>query len=193
MTVSRSFIIFLLIVGMLYVVFWREGTAAQIEDPAFTHSIKIEGSGKYIKQVKSCLDLLASKSKEEYDLIEDYVGVISQSSKSGMRAWENPPRYQMGNQTAFYSQTWCAGTIAHDAYHSLLYKKYLPIDGTRTPYEKWAGFSSERQAIEFQIKVMQKIGASPHEIDYLKQLDGTHGDVNGDGKITKDDYKQRNW
>ncbi len=40
---------------------------------------------------------------------------------------------------------------------------------------------------------MKKIGDSSHEIDYLKSLDGTHGDVNSDGKLTKEDYKQRSW
>jgi hypothetical protein len=40
---------------------------------------------------------------------------------------------------------------------------------------------------------MQNIGASSYEINYLKKLDGTHGDLNGDGKLTNDDYEQRSW
>ncbi len=63
------------------------------------------------------------------EIIENNVGVISQHGKSGMLAWETPPRYQMSDKTAYYSLTWCAGTIAHDAYHSFLYKKYLPNNG----------------------------------------------------------------
>jgi hypothetical protein len=156
-------------------------------------AIEIEGSPKYRKQVKSCLELLSRKASSEYKLIERHIGVISQNGRSGMRAWENPPRYQMSDVTAFHSLTWCAGTIAHDAYHSFLYKKYLPVGGGRPPREKWAGTSSEIQSINFQISVMKKIGASNHEIKYLKSLDGTHGDVNGDGKLDKSDYESRNW
>jgi hypothetical protein len=111
----RLFLIILLFVGILYVLFWSEKNVTQSELPTFNHSIKVEGTSKYIKHVQRCLDLLASKSKEEYIFVELYVGVISQHGKSGMRAWENPPRYQMGDLTAYYSHTWCAGSIAHDA------------------------------------------------------------------------------
>jgi hypothetical protein len=193
MKIIRLIIVTLLFVGILKLVFWNKEKAIINEVYAFSHSIDIEGNEKYRKQVKSCLDLLALKAKKEYELIENNVGVISQHGKSGMRAWENPPLYQMSDKTAYYSLTWCAGTIAHDAYHSFLYKKHSLNNGKRTPYNKWAGFSSEKQATDFQLKVMKKIGASPHEVDYLRTLDGTHGDVNGDGKLTQEDYKQRDW
>jgi hypothetical protein len=157
------------------------------------YAIEIEGSLKYRKQVEGCLNLLSKKAKIEYKMIKDNIGIISQNGKSGMRAWENPPRYQMSDRTAFYSLTWCAGTIAHDAYHSFLYKKYSPVGGGKPPYEKWAGISSEKKSIDFQLSVMGKIGASGHEINYLKSLDGTHGDVNGDGKLDNEDYRLRNW
>ncbi len=157
------------------------------------YAIEIEGSLKYRKQIESCLNLLMNEAKKDYKLIEDHIGIISQNDRSGMRAWEKPPRYQMSDTTAFYSLTWCAGTIAHDAYHSFLYQKYSPIGGGKPPYEKWAGFSSEKKSIDFQLTVMRKIGASGHEINYLKSLDGTHGDVNGNGKLDNDDYKLRDW
>lgn len=157
------------------------------------YAIEIEGSLKYRVQVESCLDLLSKKAQREYRLIKGHIGVISQNGKSGMRAWENPPRYQMSDATAFYSLSWCAGTIAHDAYHSFLYKKHSSIDGSKPSYEKWAGTSAEKKSIDFQLSVMRKIGASDHEINYLKSLDGTHGDVNGDGKLNNEDYKIRDW
>ena len=156
-------------------------------------AVEVTGTPGFIKQVEGCLSLLSAKAGDEYEFINDHIGIISQNDRSGMRAWEKPPRYQMSDKTAFYSLTWCAGTIAHDAYHSYLYRKHSPADGARPDYEKWAGFAAERQCIDFQISVMNKIGASDHEIDYLKSLDGTHGDVNGDGKLDEKDYQQRNW
>jgi hypothetical protein len=156
-------------------------------------AITIEGNSKYKIQVKKCLQLLSLKAKSEYKLIKKHIGVIRQSNKSGMKAWEQPPRYLMSDQTAFYSVTWCASTIAHDAYHSYLYQKYIPSNGGKPPYEKWGGFKAEKEAIKYQEKVMKKIGSSNHEIKYLKTLDGTHGDSNKDGKLDSEDYKQRSW
>lgn len=157
------------------------------------YAISIEGDARYEAQLTQCLDLLAKKANDDYQFITDYIGVIAQGNRSGMRAWENPPRYEMSDKTAFYSVTWCAGTIAHDAYHSYLFHKHKPANGGKTPYEKWGGFAAEREAIDFQIKVMKKIGASAHELNYLGTLDGTHGDTNKDGKLNSKDYEQRNW
>lgn len=157
------------------------------------HAITVEGDSKYKTQVKKCLKLLSIKAKPEYKLIREHIGIIFQSNKSGMEAWENPPRYLMSDKTAFYSVTWCASTIAHDAYHSYLYQKHMPSNGGKPLYEKWGGFKAEREAIKYQEKVMEKIGSSKHEINYMKTLDGTHGDTNKDGKLDSTDYKQRSW
>jgi hypothetical protein len=171
-----------IVILMLMIVFCME-----------SYAVDIEGSQGYQRQVKRCLKLLSQKAPKEYKLVTDYIGVISQSKRSGMRAWENPPRYQMSDKTAFHSLTWCAGTIAHDSYHSYLYNKYLPVGGGKPPYDKWAGITAEKKAIKFQLTVMIKLGASKHEINYLKSLDGTHGDLNKDGRFSKEDYDKRYW
>jgi len=157
------------------------------------HALTIDGDNKYKSQVKKCLKLLSTKARTEYKLVKKHIGVIQQSDRSGMNAWENPPRYLMSDRTAFYSITWCASTIAHDAYHSYLYHKYMPTNNKKPPYEKWGGFNAEKEAIKYQEKVMKKIGSTNHEINYLKKLDGTHGDYNKDGKLDSTDYKKRNW
>jgi hypothetical protein len=153
----------------------------------------IEGSVKYKKQVTNCLDLLARKAPKELAFVKNHIGKISQNEKSGMRAWEDPPLFQMSDTIAFHSLTWCSGSIAHDAYHSYLYMKHSPEGGGTPPYEKWAGFTAEKQSIDFQISVMKKIGASDNEVKYLESLDGKHGDVNRDGKLDSEDYKLRDW
>lgn len=157
------------------------------------HAISVEGDTKYKTQVDKCLKLLSSKAWTEYKFVEKYIGIISQNSRSGMRAWEDPPRYNMSDRTAFHSVTWCAGTIAHDAYHSFLFQKHKPSNGGKPPYDKWGGFDAEKLAIDYQIKVMKKIGASDYDINYLEGLDGKHGDVNKDGKLDYKDYEQRSW
>jgi hypothetical protein len=156
-------------------------------------AMEIEGSQKYTRQVEQCLALLRTKAADDYAFVLGNIGVIAQNERSGMLAWANPPRYQMSDVTAFYSLTWCAGTIAHDAYHAYLYRQYQAEHSQRPPYEVWGGVAAEKLAIDFQLQVMQKIGASAHELNYLKSLDGTHGDVNKDGKLDGQDYQQRTW
>ncbi|WP_223789259.1 hypothetical protein [Marinicella meishanensis] len=156
-------------------------------------AIKITGNSAFKKQVKGCLGLLKKRYPESHAFVRKHVGIIAQSSRSGMVAWHRPPMYQMSDQTAFYSLTWCASTIAHDAYHSFLYQKFKPKNGGRTPERYWADFKAERLAINYQIRVAKKIDAPNHEITHLEQQDGTHADVNGDGIITLQDYADRDW
>lgn len=157
------------------------------------HKIIINGNPSYKHHVSGCLDLLAKKYPEAYQFSLKYIGVIAQAQASGMIAWSHPPVYHMSDKTAFYSLTWCASSIAHDAYHSYLYKKYKPHGSQRTPDRYWADFKAERKAIQYQIRVAKKIGSSKHELDYLGTLDGKHADVNGDGIITLKDRADRDW
>ncbi len=163
------------------------------EIKSFTHTMRIEGDALYIQQVNHCLDVLASRAEEEYQVVLEHIGVISQNSRTGMKAWEDPPRFDMSNTTAFSSGPWCANSISHDAYHSYLYKGYKLSPYRRTEYELWAGFEAERKAIAYQLESAEKIGMSSDLVVYLKSLDGSHGDVNGDGKLTSEDYVARTW
>jgi hypothetical protein len=192
----NRFYFFVVLLGSIY---WYRSdsnepvlSAAQ-ETETSLHTISIKGNTSYVQQVNLCLDTLASRSKQDYDFVVEHIGIISQNSRSGMNAWENPPRYDMSDQTAFASASWCASTIAHDVYHSFLYIKHRTSPSKRTEYDLWGGFDAEREAIAYQLQTALRIGSPPHEIDYLKSLDGTHGDVNGDGKLTSEDYKARNW
>lgn len=123
------------------------------------HQILITGSESFKNRTGECLDLLFERYRESYKFVLKHVGVIAQSKTSGMVAWHNPPMYQMSNTTANYSLTWCASSIAHDAYHSFLYKKFRPKSGARTPERYWADFKAEKFAINYQKRVAKKIGA----------------------------------
>lgn len=195
----NKFTMLALLAGLFY--WYRSGPEAPVlpslpslpEIKSFTHSMRIEGDARYTQQVNHCLDILASRGEEEYQFVLEHIGVISQSSRTGMKAWEDPPRFDMSDTTAFASGPWCANSISHDAYHSYLYKKYKLSPYRRTEYDLWAGFEAERKAIAYQLKSAEKIGLSSDLVSYLETLDGTHGDVNGDGKLTSEDYAARNW
>lgn len=155
--------------------------------------IAIEGDSKYKNQITKCLNLIRNHSKEDYSFVVKHIGIIKQHPKSGMFAWKSPPVFQMSNKSAFHSLTWCAGGIAHDAYHSYLFRENKVEGEKYPPYETWGGFSAEKKCIQYQISVMRKIGGSESDIKYLEAQDGTHGDTNKDGKLDHRDREGITW
>jgi hypothetical protein len=163
-------------------------------DPNAYGLVSIEGSPEFVAQTRLALTLLESYAPDAYQKIQMYVGLIQQGQHSGMWAWEDPPRYEVGDETAFYSITWYASTIAHDATHSELYHQYLAAHpGEPVPAEAWGGVEIERFCNGYQLDVLNRIGAPQEEIDYLASLDGTHCDVDQDGDCDWDDYNKRDW
>src|SRR5258706_15944378 len=81
----------------------------------YAGSVKITGSMDFVRQTHLALALLEAKAPDAYRKVQTYVGVIMQGEHSGMWAWEEPPRYEVGDRTPFSSLTWYASTIPHDA------------------------------------------------------------------------------
>lgn len=163
--------------------------------PPFNYRrIEIKGDTEFVEQTVAALTLLEQKAPDAFQKIQTYVGIIEQGEHSGMWAWEQPPRYEVGDATAFYSVTWYASTIAHDATHSELYAQYQTAHpGELVPEEAYGGVDIERFCIGYQLEVAKRIGAPQSEIDYLSSLDGTHCDLDNDGDCDWDDYKNRDW
>lgn len=157
------------------------------------YGVQIRGDKAFIEQVEHSLRLLREKSPDAFRLTQRFAPRIAQSSRSGMRAYADPPTFDLSPKTANYSDTWCAGSIAHDTYHSKLYHEYLDAHEGLVPDEEWSGKAKELECIHFQARVLREIGAPPSEITYVDQLDGSHFDRNGDGKETWIDYWLRDW
>lgn len=162
--------------------------------PSSYGGIEIRGNAEFVTQTIAALTLLGQKAPDAFIKVQTYVGMIEQGQHSGMWAWENPPRYEVGDATAFFSISWYASTIAHDATHSELYAQYQAAHpGESVPDDAYGGVEIERFCIGYQLEVAKRIGAPQSEIDYLSTLDGTHCDVDHDGDCDWDDYQNRNW
>jgi hypothetical protein len=156
--------------------------------------IEIKGGAEFTTQTVAALTLLKQKAPDAFQKIQTYIGIIEEGKHSGMWAWEQPPRYEVGDQTAFYSVTWYASTIAHDATHSELYAQYQAAHPNQpVPEDAYGGVEVERFCIGYQLEVSKQIGAPQSEIDYLSTLDGTHCDLDYDGDCDWDDYQNRDW
>jgi hypothetical protein len=168
--------------------------AAEVADPPWASTPpRVVGSDRFVKQVESALRLIKTRSPETHRLVQHNVAIISQCKRSGMWAYKNPPVYEMADATTFYSVTWCAATIAHDALHSKLYHDYLAAHGKPVPSDVWTGREAEIKCISFQLEVLRKIEASQHEVDYCAKLNGEHYDADRDGKYEWEDYFKRDW
>lgn len=151
---------------------------------------EIVGSPPFSNQVYQALLLLRRRDLAAYKIVANYVGRIQQGERSGMWAYQTPPTYEMSTNTAFYSLTWCAATIAHDSLHSKQYRDCQTATHKPALDSAWTGRAAERQCMKHQLRVMERIGAPKRELDYARQQ--------ADGHYAKDneswqDYTNRNW
>lgn len=143
--------------------------------PANTPSstpIKISGDAACISSTTDALKLLSDKAPTHYATVIKYIGIIAcQSAGSGMFAYENPPRYVVGDATRNAGTIWYAGTIAHDAGHSKLYHDYLDAHpGGGVPDDVWTGQSAEATCLAAQADALKEIGADQSTIDYVNNI-----------------------
>jgi hypothetical protein len=145
-------------------------TTIATKNPVSRTVISIKGDENCKVKTQDALNLLDSKASTYYQTVVKYVGIIECTEKgSGMYAWEDPPRYQVGRLTYEASTIWYAGTIVHDSCHSKLYSDNLlnnhPVG---EPAIQWTGEDAERKCINTQYDALVKIGADSATLDYVR-------------------------
>jgi hypothetical protein len=146
--------------------------------------IEIRGSERFKSTVTNALALLATKAPESYQVVTNYIGVIEESEHSGMNAEATPPVFDLNDNSAFYSVTWCAGDIAHDSFHSKLYHEYQTTHSGSVPDDVWIGHAAEIKCLKFQVTALKEIDAPRNEIVYCENISPDYSDV---------PYSKRNW
>lgn len=155
---------------------------------------EVVGDERFQDKIRESLNLIYSKAPATLDFINKYIKRIEQYNRTGMCAYCQPPTYQVALATVDSGPYWLASTIAHDSYHSYLYHLYRDMLGGKTPkYELWAGFDADRRCNRFQLQTLYEIDANEYLITYMKKQDGTHCDINHDGKCDYKDYLLREW
>lgn len=151
--------------------------------------IVLEGSDAFVSRTTQAVMLLShSKSFGE---VKKYVGRIKESPKSGMRAYDKPPTYEVGEATSKANVFWYASTIAHDTYHSKLYHEAGLRKG-KVPDEAWTGAKAEAACNAFQKKVLQELRKqNPGVVDqHLQYLQGI---IDKETDYYSGDYDKRDW
>lgn len=132
--------------------------------------IRIVGTRNFVARVKIALDLLAAKDPRAFDTVRTYVQIIQESDFSQMAANANSPTFMLSNKSASFSRTWCASVIAHDSYHSKLYKDYQTSKSRIVPRWVWVGPVAERKCNDYALSVMRKIGSPESEIEHIRNI-----------------------
>lgn len=135
----------------------------------FSTPIKIIGDNNCQSDTLNALQLISEKAPTHYAIVIKYIGSIECVSEgSGMFAYENPPRYAVGDKTRNAGITWYAGTIVHDAGHSKLYNDYKDSNES-VPSDVWTGKNAESICIQAQLDAVIEMNGPQDQIDYIKK------------------------
>ncbi len=158
--------------------------AAQPPGGGTKFNFEIQGAPVFAARTREALSLLERSAS--FTRVAPYIAVIKEAERSGMRAYDERPVYEVGFRTWNYSAPWYAGTIAHDGYHSLLYHAAKGAGTAEPPEAAWTGADAERKCLKFQALVLSEIKADAALIKYVQ--DQTRNPVYQDIE-----YSKRNW
>lgn len=154
---------------------------------------EISGSPRFVENVRRALALLSGRAPDDLAMVLRHVRRIEEGERSGMDVFAPVPCLTLGERTVSSTSTWLAGAIVHDATHAVQYFEHPGYRAGSVPDEAWTGAAAERKANRAQLDALRRIDAPAHERTYLEMQDGTHFDLDGDGRYTDADYAMRNW
>jgi len=148
-------------------------------------ALDIEGSEEFKSQVTHALKLVWMADRDTFLFIKRNLSVIRNEDKTGFYFdGGGRPVAAVSNDHAFRSLTWCAGVIAHQAWHAWykMSSRKKPAGGAPPPpgesYPQRAEADprimdykgmdailyTEGKAFSFQLEVLRKVGAPSPEI-----------------------------
>ena len=148
-----------------------------------TEAIQVVGSYEFKFQVRMALQLIEDELPHTFSAVAAVVGRIEQWDRSGMWAHSEPPTLRLGDRTAFYSVTWCAGFIVHDTCHAWLYREG----------ESTSGVEAEKTCNALQYEFLRRVRAPYWETQHVRNLSGSEHDSNGNGSYDWEDYWMHDW
>jgi len=166
--------------------------------------IIIEPNGQFINEaafynkIDKALQLLKSKSPDEFKLVQSVIGKIRATKTSGANYNEEIMTIDIAKGTFDSTLEWLASVLVHEAQHIKKYKDtgkkygdaYLMKDKKAALQVM---IDEELECNRIQLIALEKVGGQKYEIDYLKAQKGDHFDIDKDGDYDWDDYNNRDW
>lgn len=169
----------------------QENTATKnVQDNSTTYSsgLEIKGDENFKNQIRQALKLIWLYDRDTFFFIRKNVFEIRNENRTTFYFDEEKPVIAISSKQAYKSLTWAAGIIAHNAWHAYyeLRKKKtkakpVPLPGKENFFsdDKFVNplereyktledmFKVEEYASQFQIKIMEEIGAPKSEIKII--------------------------
>jgi hypothetical protein len=133
---------------------------------------------EFVKAVNSALELLRTRSPEDFAFAREHVGLIKQVEhhhEIGMAVTGNPPTAHLRRQHVRSSVTWLASVVVHEACHRFQYVRGMQRHGTSfVPNWEFSGRIAELECLKRQAETLERIGAPAKEIADVRAADGMH-------------------
>lgn len=165
----------------------RPATRHQSEPPG--RAIQVVGSEELQAKTRAALDLV--RRTRHAETVRRFVAIIREAPRSGMRAYDPEPTYEVGSATWRAAPTWYASTIVHDADHSRLYHEAAARGKGDVPLLAWTGADAERTCLRSQAEALEDLDADTSTLAYVRgmiEAPTYQGDSSSDS-----DYRRRNW
>jgi hypothetical protein len=153
-----------------------------------SYGLRITGTEVFRVSIMQGLVLLNLSAPKDFKLITNYVREIHEGKRTGVSYKDLNPAVYISIKSATSSVPWRASAIAHEAYHIKLYR-----DAHNSYNDYKARVIAEETVIKYQRSVLDQVGGSRYELEYIDTVKGDHFDTNGDGKYTIEDWLQRDW
>jgi hypothetical protein len=150
------------------------------------------------EKIKQAVTLVKTKAPDEFKIMQTYIVKIRSTEISGANFNEEVMTIDIAKRTFEASLEWLASVLIHETQHIRKYKdtgkKYG--DANLLTDKKAAlqiMIDEELECNKIQLVVLEKVGGSQFEIDYLRNQKGDHFDIDKDGDYDWDDYRLRDW
>lgn len=161
---------------------------------------------KFRKAVTDAIEIIYYSDKKTYEFIRDNLSIIRLGPSTGF--WkENDQRIaEVSDKNAYYTKTWLAGILAHQAYHSWYDKRLSakktkkkgppPAPGKETAAKFEAdilladitshesAFAVEDRCAKFQLQILRLVGASRAEQNFVANRKPREFNYAHDGNFT---------
>jgi hypothetical protein len=139
-------------------------------------ALQIIGNADCQRDTTAAIDLLKQKDPLVYQSVSHYIAkIVCQKDQSGVRPYEQPPTYYVGDATRTAGTIWYASTIAHDTEHAKLYEDYMAkYPGVLVPNNIWSGQDAEAICLAAQADTLSDVGAPQYMIDSVNNALSTN-------------------
>ncbi len=177
--------------------------APEQEEAKAISALEIQGSPEFKDQVTGALKLIWMADRDTFLFIRKQLYMIRNEDKTDFYLDAGQPVAAVSSAQAFRSMPWCAGIIAHQAYHSFVklgaMKKTAflpPPPGTERVLKveanpmslKYTSLDSlldgEKAASEFQAKVLIMTGASRADVRSVEKREPRDFTTGHDGNYS---------